>query len=806
MVKVHNLSPIYSKYYQVGSTLGTIQPQKEIKNLINQINFKDNILKEYDNWTFHIQWYMIPYNDFIAREYAILHSDADVNNVIDGIDENQTISGVIDKDFYKIDPSEKVVIFETGVTAQYAFENLSYKTVYSENDLNGFIHMTNMTFKFKEVNGCTFRDKWQVVSRALGYDNNINVPYFMEIDFVGYNRLTGKPERILPNPYLFKLAITGVDAQINNTGTSYTVKMVPHTQYGFSKDNFVAENLGKIGNQVGGGTFRQAIESLEETLNKKFFEIADNFQLKKYYPSDDTVNVVDPATKDSKLEISRRWQPDNSKKNENMTMIPTMEKASTQQTPYGSNIGKRYIFVVDSNIADVPLHTSSVYYTQTGETTERQIAPQKTIDGIVKELWHNIQPQGRENTEVRVFTKQVIVGKRPDGGVIERIYYFIVPYIAPFVEYYFIKYEDKIKKNQGAKTKDQPIKNLAEHINYLQSAGLLNRRYEYMFSGRDTSVLNFDFKINGLWYLKSPSELGKMIDYNLFDKPEDEISNEITPKTLEDWFGEKVSSDILRQTAKEIFDYLYKKYTQTTVAPTSVKYMDDINDMISDFDKVVYLNYGKIPERPDNTSVTDKDTQPNENEYTPILRRTALEEMHSCGKMCQINFEILGDPYWLGDETFDNSLMRIKQCVYGNHEIIFNVKTPAQRDKITGEQMIDTSTTVSGFYIVTAVEHNFSNSGKFTQKITAVIDPMSTVRSDYEDSSVVNTSTTDATKIDTSLFTPKKEENVVINNKILPDSQSKKTTLQKSNWNKMADVGQTLINQNVNGWGQTIIS
>ena len=751
MVKYHKLSPIYdaNAKLSVGSTLNNLAPQKEIKNLLNQIQFDENILHKYQNWTYHIQWYMIPYNTMIAREYMMLHSIDEVSQVaVDGFGE-QRVYGFTNNDFYQIDPSEKVVIFETGVTAQYTFEGLNFKSVYSENDLNGFIHMTNMTLKFKEINGCTFKDKWQCVSRALGYTNNINVPYFLEISFVGYDPNTGMPVIINSHPYLFKTVITGVDAQINPSGTSYTIKMCPFTQYGFSKDNFVAENLGKIANEINGGTFNDVVASLEETLNKKFFEIADNAELEKYYPKDD-------------------------------------------------GTGQRYVFVIDDAIKNIAITPNPSYYTQTGETIERTPNPNKTIDSIIRDIWYYIVPNGLENVDLRVFTKQVIVGKRPgDAGLIEQIYYFIVPYFVPFKEYYVTKF----KAQKEGKKPVLPIRNLADHINFLQQNGLLSRKYEYMYNGRDINVLNFDFKIDGLWYLKPPTELGKMIDYSKFDQPSDELSPALMPKAIEDFIGQ---TPILSNITNSFFDALYKKWNKNGVVTNGVKYLDDINDSISDTDRIVYLNYGKVPVRADNTSPIDEDNQANESEYTPIIRKSAMEELHSSGKMCKINFEIIGDPFWLGDETYDNSLCRIKKCVYGNHEIVFNVKTPSQRDKVTGEIAIDTSTTVSGFYQVIGVEHNFSNTGKFTQKITAVIDPMSVVRSDYEDSGLegIPASNIDITKVNTSNLIPNTmvqtvKEQPTATQMIAKTAVPINEQLCKINYNqnvtKFADIGQSTL-------------
>ena len=79
-----------------------------------------------------------------------------------------------------------------------------------------------------------------------------------------------------------------------------------------------------------------------------------------------------------------------------------------------------------------------------------------------------------------------------------------------------------------------------------------------MFSGRDVNVLNFDFKIDGLWYMKPPTELGKVIDYNRFDIPADSLETETnTLLNVEEWIQKGISNEAIRQTASQIFNALY---------------------------------------------------------------------------------------------------------------------------------------------------------------------------------------------------------------------------------------------------------
>ena len=72
---------------------------------------------------------------------------------------------------------------------------------------------------------------------------------------------------------------------------------------------------------------------------------------------------------------------------------------------------------------------------------------------------------------------------------------------------------------------------------------------------------------------------------------------------------------------------------------------------------------------------------------------------------------------------------------------------------------------MTGFYIVNQIEHNFTASGKFTQKVKATIDPMLAIRSDYEDhKNIVNQQTITSYNNERQTFTPINNRNNVTNN------------------------------------------
>lgn len=667
MITNVQLSPIYKDNLKKDA-VSSIAPQVEIKNLISQVkkDFKDNILFKYDNYTYHIRWFMVPARVQRAREYAYLNSDTTVGlNDKRQYDATESL-GYDVEDIYHISDNEKVILLETGVTSQYNLESFNFKTLYSENKLSGYIHMTEMNMTVKEPLGCSMMDKWNVVSRALGWNNQINMPYYIELYFEGYNPETGLPEKITQT-FLYKVCIVDVKTSVNHTGTTYTIKMMPYNQYGFQKDNFLAQNIGELGN-LSHNTYDAFIKELEDKINKKFFETGEN---KKLY------------------------------------------------SEYGSVNHLRYEFVLDSSLVGVKLKDNPTYWSELSAKYKTNPNPNTPLDKIILGAWLQTADNIHDDTEIRIFPKQVIIGYRDDGGQLEKVYYFIVPIRKTFDAQYNKKYSET-----NAKTYDK----FGDYVDYLHQNGLLEKGYEYLFSGKDINVLNFDFKINQMWFLKSPREKLITSKYNEFNIPRDNFGNEtFDPKV---YGARNIDRTVIQHESNMAFAKIYGVSGYENLL--GVKYLDDIEKVIPDEDKVKYLNYRIVPIRTDNDATVDEDNQ--DDDIKPALRKSALEECHSAGEMSIINFEIVGDPYWLGDDTFDNTLINIRNFVYGNHHITFTVRTPVGQDETTGEVTdYDASHAITGFYIVNQIEHNFSASGKFTQKIKAVLDPMLAIRSDYED-------------------------------------------------------------------------
>ena len=681
MKVVNNLSSYKADNLYINS--GTISQQQDIKNMISQMKFGHNVLLDYDNWTFHIQWFMLPRSIELLYEWEQQKNDTTVNILNSANIANKKYDadqldyymkyGQTKSEYHHIKDEYRIVLFETGVTANYAFESMNMKTVFSNSDLSNFSHMTSMSLSFKEINGCTFRDKWDAVSRAIGWtENQLSMPTYIELSFKGWDKSTGKPVSI-GSPFLYKVCVTGCDAECNQGGTRYSFKFTPYLQGGMTKDNFVAENLGTVGQNISGNTFKQIIADLEDKMNKKFFEIGNNLILQNLYDSTD------------------------------------METH-----------GKRYVFVIDSALADLTISPTSTYYNQNLETIERVSSPNATIQSLIQSIWRDVNDDKGNDTTLRIYSKQVLIGNRPDDdGGLERIYYFIIPVREPFLSNYISKHTNL--PTSGTKIYDR----FGDYVNYLYTSNLIPRHYEYMYSGKDNSVLSFNFKINNMWFLNSPYESEMVTRSNEIDIPKDSLPEEIFKELGKLATMAEVAARIVNE-ANQMFEAIYGKGKVNN----SIKYMDDVEKQLSAADIFKYRNFKSIPKRNDNTTVVEETTQVD----NPIssIRKTALSELHSAGRLTAIDLELIGDPFWLGDETFNNSLMNIKTCVSNNHHIIFTVNTPPEQGS-NGEIDVRTKRSVTGFYIVTQMEHNFSNNGKFTQKMKAVIDPMLATRSDYED-------------------------------------------------------------------------
>ena len=167
------------------ATAGAAQAQNE------SYEFEGNLLDQYDNVTYNLKLYMIP--------------------EIDILNEN-------------IDSDNKVIIAQTGVTANISIDDLEIKTVVAPaRDIKNQ-ESFQFDFDLREYYGSSLLDQIYVASRNLGIKNYTKAPHFLELTFSGRDPSTSSPDIDLnAQRWIWPIGIRQITTEVDASGSLYSV-------------------------------------------------------------------------------------------------------------------------------------------------------------------------------------------------------------------------------------------------------------------------------------------------------------------------------------------------------------------------------------------------------------------------------------------------------------------------------------------------------------------------------------------------------------------------------------------------------
>lgn len=217
-----------------------------------------NILDYYDNPAYNLRLYMI--DDASSKEAPDEFGGAGPELVAE--------------------PSQTVILAQTGVTAT-TIDKLVIKSVITAND--GPKAQT-VDFEIFQPGAANFLDQIQMAKVYLGQPNVSMPTVFLEVSFMGYKESDlgpsdvewdpdtgGQPERII-GPWRYKLNVTNITVDINETGSTYGFTCVAVASFAFREPIFkIPKTLTTIGK-----TITEHVEDLKKKLNEWHSEAANN--------------------------------------------------------------------------------------------------------------------------------------------------------------------------------------------------------------------------------------------------------------------------------------------------------------------------------------------------------------------------------------------------------------------------------------------------------------------------------------------------------------------------------------------------
>lgn len=671
---------------------------------LKKVPYIPNILEYYDNVTYNIRFYMI--NHVYQKKLSI-----DRQN------------GIIPNN-YQLPDDSKVIIAETGVDSLYDITSLTINTIHNSSSNNPSAISYQMDMKLKEINGCSLVNKITAVSKLLGYDSYVLQPYHVDVWFSGYEQSSGKPIKIIGNRVLtYEVMLNEVKTNLDVSGTMYNFIMTPVPPSTFNKSVNALYNIGKV--EIKTGTLGEYKKKLQELLNKRFFD--NNPNLLPLFPEKDfividkfidgdvnkinskIVDVYNQRFQDDYIPINQytpiKYENGNATVDQTTLNNRTQTEFKTVRNPNKINLGLDFENLrVDLNA--MPQNTDSIDGGMTRPNND------DTFDTFFQNLCFNV-PELRYYTARPVYRTEYI--ENVGGQEIQRIYIDIVfkknNYLKYFLEKSLDKSHDKTAEN------DRIAKMQIQELQDLIYNGTLRKKYEWLFNGHDTSVLEVNSSVDKLWFANVETIDPIIINESSIDNVTKVNNNDLIVHNLESIRN----GTIYKEKLENVIQISNRPLNGVrTLAADKRLYIDDIYNCIDDKTKKDFLSGRKILEKYDEFSKTSPSTESSNINLEASAAKVGYNNIYKSGNLVELKIKILGDPYWLS-LCSDNVLYYPNNSVNASsfQHFSFRLNT-ALNQKLDGTYDLENTVDFSSIYQLIESVSLFED-GKFTQQLTGVI-------------------------------------------------------------------------------------
>tara|TARA_B100000965_G_scaffold238991_1_gene200354 strand:+ start:2595 stop:5837 length:3243 start_codon:yes stop_codon:yes gene_type:complete len=351
---------------------------------------------------------------------------------------------------HEIHQNQGVVIAETGASTYFTIDNLEIVTAAGGSDI-----ITNdasqLTFTLTEPNGAAFFPKLLEIARQKGIKSISEAGYALEIRFKGRDKITGKPASD-SHKWLYKLVVTDIQTKHDVQGSVY---------------NFTAHNMDQRGSFEYWNNPKQTISLTETTTLGDAIKDLEN-KLNDYHAMKAVANGGKPDTVKITL-MDPKWKSWKLLTPKGSTNTTWKEGARDWSMDRGSS--------VKDFIGKLLIHTNEM------------------IDRLDK-AGADIKPDSREDVahctdylcnffKIKTTIEYGNLWNEVAKKYNERIEYVIMPYLEH-------PPEKQARYEQIRRSKTKQKQKIADHIRH----NFLKKRYDYLNTGMNTEVLEFNANID----------------------------------------------------------------------------------------------------------------------------------------------------------------------------------------------------------------------------------------------------------------------------------------------------------------------
>lgn len=677
-------------------------------------SYYENVLNQYENCTYHFKFLMASDSDVMAA----LQSGTDPTSAYDQM--------------------SKVILAESGVTAGVAIRDVRFTTIATlkrDQDVGN----NKYTINLFEAGGVSLLDGIRKAAIKLRIKNPQNCPYFLELTFPGYDENGERYGNVLENHpdfpnggrWIFMVNISMISTNFDTNGTEYSISAVP---FSASREGDEFTSIQDM-MSIKGSTIGEMLDDLGEQLKLN--------QINRYFVNMREFDFVAHE-------------------------IPGFEGEDPKTFP----VSLREVDLADQSIYTVDDKNIPTIQISRGSVTDAieliySICPKvqqlaKGVDAI-DEL-DSPASRMRKSIVFNIEPRTLYTGhERYSGQYTGKTTYYIHAYETD---------EATLTRKQVDNAKAPEVQ--SEIVRNWREKGLLRKRYDYLHTGKNTEVINFDAKFNFNWAAVLPQTYGmntsieqiaQYARYNdataenrTYQERAAKLRNEIAIMDHERGALERQEQEAIANNDQDARLKVYEKLTEnanartskfdelsnlassfrnnlpgteemsfeTTVSEGSTIYLDELGDM-TDGDRLFEINF------------TQKSIAGTKGGANPYYRDrgiygTILEQIYT-SDFNTVTIEIRGDPYWLGSDDLEryrlnssnggrrDTLGTVDNYTAANY-LLFNMRFPYTMDE-EGAPVFrstddgDMKDGFTGFYTLTTVENIFEG-GQFRQTINAV--------------------------------------------------------------------------------------
>lgn len=354
---------------------------------------------------------------------------------------------------------KRIIIAESGATVGYNISNFIVNNTVGPTFKQNSQSATQWEMTLTEPYGMTFPDYVLFAASKMGIKNSAKFPFFIELWFTGYDE-NGKIIEPKATRKIWRVLMLDFDVTTNETGTVYKLSGIVDNDAGGANQLSIPPAAISL---EGVKTFGEAMDKLKVALNENAKKAENKELLATEY------DIVLPATVDMYT-----WKIDDDRGDDKRNRNYNGE-GQTLTINRGQDIGLFIMSVLSKcgSSAEEFLRGTAGYGS----------APNFEKNGLGRVI--------KIFTEVSFKQYNTILNDYP-----KKITYKLIPFTTTRT----------VRDPDEAKKLDQ-LGIQQSKLEYLVNNNLLAKKYEYIYTGRNTDIIKFDVHVESFWSISLPTFL-----------------------------------------------------------------------------------------------------------------------------------------------------------------------------------------------------------------------------------------------------------------------------------------------------------